>query len=76
MPENKDDILPCDKPGSLIQATRRLLLNDPRTHHALAKELGVPFYWLRAFIADEIKAPSVNRVQYLYEKLSGSKIAR
>lgn len=74
MPNDKSNDLPCDKPGTLIQATRKLLLNDPRSQYDLAKDMGVPFYWLRAFAADEIRAPSVNRVQYLYEKLNGTKI--
>jgi hypothetical protein len=66
---------PCDKPGTLIEATRKLLKNDPRSQPRIAEDLGVPFHWLKAFMADEIEAPSVNRVQYLYEKLSGHRLA-
>jgi hypothetical protein len=65
----------CDRPGTLIEATRKLLHNDKRSRPKLAKDLEVPFHWLKAFMADEIDAPSVNRVQYIYEKLSGSRIA-
>lgn len=64
----------CDQPGSLIEATRHLLKRDERTHEQLSKELNVPFHWLRSFMAGEIEAPSVNRVQYIYEKLSGSRL--
>lgn len=74
MPSPKPDTLPCDKPGSLIIATRKLLERDPRSRHQLALDLGVPFYWLNVFIQGAIEAPSVNRVQYIYEKLSGQKV--
>ena len=35
---------------------------------------GLSFYWLRKFQAGEIKDPSVNRVQRLYEYLSGKRL--
>lgn len=64
----------CDKAGTLIMATRRLLARDERPIETLAAELGVPFYWLKSFKAGDIDAPSVNRVQFIYEKLSGHKM--
>lgn len=33
-------------------------------------DTGLPFYWLRKVASGEIKNPSVNRVQYLYEHLT------
>ncbi len=67
-------LLKCDAPGSLVLATRRLIRADKRSHHQLALDLGVPFYWLKSFIHGVADSPSVNRVQYIYEKLSGSKL--
>jgi hypothetical protein len=64
-----------DSPGSLIKRTRELLKSDKRKLHEIYRDTGIPFHWLRKFSADEIPNPSVNRVQYLYEKLSGKKIA-
>lgn len=66
--------LACDKPGTLITATRRLLERDERPRVQLAADLGVPLHWLNTFIQGGIDAPSVNRIQYIYEKLSGHKM--
>lgn len=68
-------VSPYDKPGSLIRATRRLLNESEKSLLILSQELGVPFYWLAAFRQNRIASPSVNRVQYIYEKLSGKVIA-
>jgi hypothetical protein len=61
----------CDEMGSLLRETLKLIneRSDGLLH--IANETGVPFYWLRKFTYNEIPSPSVNRVQYLYEKLSG-----
>lgn len=67
-------LFPCDKPGSLLLATRKLVCNDPRTQEQLARDLDIPFHWLRAFMAGVSKSTGVNRVQYIYEKLSGHKV--
>jgi len=63
-----------DKPGSLMQKTITLIREDQRSLLELYSETGIPFYWLRKFVNNEFKNPSVNRVQYLYEFLSNSKI--
>lgn len=35
---------------------------------------GIPFYWLKQFSCCKTADPSVNRVQQLYEFLSGKKL--
>lgn len=65
---------PFDQPGSLIKATLNLVQKDGRNPVQLYRDTGLPFHWLTKFIHGDIDAPSVNRVQYLYEKLSGKKI--
>lgn len=37
-------------------------------------ETGLSFYWLRRFASNGFKNPSVNRVQHLFEHLSGSRL--
>ena len=65
----------ADKMSTLLRATFALLEQDQRTLFQISKDTGVPFYWLRKFSAQDIQAPSVNRVQFLYEKLSNKKLA-
>lgn len=62
--------------GSLLERTVELLREDmkDRTLLELHKETGLPFYWLRKMAGRETKDPSVNRVQALYEYLSGDKL--
>lgn len=67
-------IPPCDQPQSLVTVTQNLIKKDKRTRYDLAKELEIPFHWLNSFAQGYIDAPSVNRVQYIYEKLSGKKL--
>lgn len=64
----------CDREGSLMTATLDLLKKDSRSLLQIYDETGVPFYWLRRFVTGGYKNPSVNRVQYLFEKLSGKKL--
>ena len=63
-----------DKPQSLHINTRQLLKDDPRTLTMLSQATAVPFFWLKKFSAGEIPNPGVNRVQYLYEFLTKSKL--
>lgn len=58
-----------DNPLSLMKETKRLL--KARDLLEVYAETRVPFYWLRKFAAGEFQNPSVNRVQYLYEHLTG-----
>jgi hypothetical protein len=56
-------------------ATTNLLRSDPRTLIKIYSDTGIPYYWLKKFSAGEFNNPSVNRVQDLYEHLSGKKLA-
>ena len=66
--------LACDAPQSLFSKTRELLDKDSRTPLELHQVTGIPFYWLTSFQKGKIKNPAVNRVQYLYEYLTGKKL--
>lgn len=62
---------------SLMERTHRLLRESDRSIADIAGGLHgseVTFYWLRKFSAGIIKDPSVNKVQVLYEYLTGTKI--
>lgn len=61
-----------DNPASLMLNTRRLL-ND-RDLLQVHRETLIPYHWLLKFHKGTFNNPSVNRVQYLYEQLSGLKI--
>ena len=65
----------CDKPQSLLLITLDLINKDERKLPDLYKETGIPFYWLRKFKAGQIPNPSVNRIQFLYEFLSGQSLS-
>lgn len=63
-------------PPSLLSRTRQLLLERAKTQSMLDihKETGLPFYWLRKVASGQIKDPGVNRIQQLYEHLSGDQL--
>lgn len=65
----------CDKPHSLLLKTKELLTNDNRTLIEIHRQSGIPFYWLQKFSSKNFENPSVNRVQYLYEFLTNTKLA-
>lgn len=71
MPLSKPDV---DAPGSLYEATLKLVNKDPKGLLSVQVRTGVPLYWLRKFAADKIPKPNVNRMQLIFEKLSGRKI--
>lgn len=57
--------------GSLQSKTRSLLQSCEKGYPHIYKETGLPQHWLRKFAAGEFRDPSVNRVQTLYEYLTG-----
>lgn len=63
-----------DDRNTLHDATIKAVHDDPRTLRMISQATGIPFYWLKKLSANEIKAPNVNRVQYLFEFLSKSKL--
>ena len=56
---------------SLMKVTRDLLQRDKRTQQEIHQGTGIPFHWIQQFSFGKFKNPSVNRVQNLYEFLSG-----
>jgi len=64
----------CDRRGALLTKTLKLVKDEPRGLLAVYQKTGVPFYWLRKFAAGKIPNPGVNRVEFLYERLSGKKV--
>jgi hypothetical protein len=75
MPPKWRETGPWDEPQSLMDATVKLINDDPRTLLEIWRDTGVPFYWLQNLVKYKYANPSVNRVQYIYEKLSGEKLA-
>lgn len=61
-----------DQPGDLMKRTIELVRE--RTPLKVYDETKISFYWLRKFAAGGFQNPSVNRVQYLYEHLTGKKL--
>lgn len=60
--------------GSLYTRTLSLLGTCSLTLIDIHKASGLPFYWLKKFSAGEIRDPSVNKVQKLYEFLTKRKL--
>lgn len=60
--------------GTLLEKTLMLMKRSQRqkTLPEISKDTGLPFYWLRKFASGDISDPSVNKVQILYEYLSGT----
>lgn len=71
-----DKTLACDRPGSLLTMTLRLIDRDSakRSRTQLAHDLGIPAHWLNSFVQGAIDAPNVNRIQFIYEALSGKEL--
>ena len=59
-------------PGTLLLETRELLTGQDL--YQIALHTGLPQPWLRTLALGQIVNPSVNRVQKLYEHLSGRKL--
>lgn len=60
--------------GSLHSRTLDLLEQSRIPLPEIYKETHLPYYWLKKFSSGEIRDPSVNRVQRLYEFLAGRKL--
>lgn len=59
------------KPKSLKHRAWLLLKETDLSYQEVANRLGVTSTWVRMFLDEKIKDPSVNTVQRLYETLSG-----
>ena len=75
-PKGKLILQEYDKPLSLLVTTRQLIKQDKRSLLMISQATNIPFYWLKKFSAGEIPNPAVNRVQYLYEFISKSKLIK
>lgn len=61
---------------SLQVTTLKLLKEDARSLFNIAKESDISYYWLRKFSSGAFKEPSVDKVQSLYEFLTGHGLVR
>lgn len=61
--------------GSLHEQTLELLHASPKPLIQLYDETRIPIGWLSTFKRGSVKDPSVNRVQRLYEHLSGRSLS-
>ncbi len=67
MPHFKDET-PTE---SLHLITLELLRSSPEDTAAVAVATGLSYSWIVTFAADRMRNPSVNKVQRLYEYLTG-----
>jgi transcriptional regulator with XRE-family HTH domain len=65
-----------DSPGLLMKRTRKLLAEHDKTYPEIAAETGISIYWLLKFGSGNVRNPSVNRVEHLYEYLSGERLVK
>lgn len=63
-----------DQPMTFMQATIDLIEKDGRTDLELYRATGIPHHWIANLRKGNCLNPSVNRVQYLFEYLSGRKL--
>jgi hypothetical protein len=62
-----------DAPNTILRRTRALLLR--REILEVHVETKIPYYWLRKLRSNEpLRGANVNRVQFLYEYLSGEPV--
>ena len=67
MPKRKDATETC----SLHRLTLELLHTADETTFAVAVATGLTYSWIVAFSANKMRNPSANKVQRLYEYLTG-----
>jgi hypothetical protein len=60
--------------GTLLERTQELLKESGKTSLDIFRDTNIPYYWLNQFRDGRSRDPSVNRVQALYEYLSGTKL--
>lgn len=60
-----------EESGSLLLKTQRLLFDTELTHAEIFLATNIPIHWLTNFARGKTLDPSVNRVQKLYEYLTG-----
>jgi len=60
-----------DKPGPFLGMVRQMLIDDDRHYVILAGDLKVPAIWLKKIMEGEITNPGLNRMEYVFEQLTG-----
>jgi hypothetical protein len=60
--------------GKLLSKTRELLANTSETYLDIYSATGLTPTWLSLVANDKLKDPSVNKIQKLYEHLSGKEL--
>lgn len=60
---------------SLLKRTRALIAESGKTHMQICIATGLQVNWISGISSGRIRDPSVNRIQKLYEYLTGNKLA-
>ncbi len=63
-----------DKPGAFLATVRKLINENERPYVLLAGDLKVPAIWLKKVADGDIENPGLNRIEYVYEQLTGKKL--
>lgn len=71
-----NDTTKCDRTGTLVLRTQTLVKDYSDGLVALSHRSKIPFWWLRKFAAGQIASPGANRLQYLYEYLTGKPLVK
>lgn len=76
---NRNKIAECDQPGALHKRALELLAAECTKENGdalwlIAAKIKIPYHWLVALRRGAIKQPSVNRIQWMIEQLSGRKV--
>lgn len=66
--------MPLCPEGTLLVQTRRALQQSEQTYLEIYKATGLDPNWLGLLARDKTRNPSVNKVQQLYEHLTGKKL--
>jgi hypothetical protein len=66
----------CDSPQTLVLKTRSLTNNYAEGLATLSHHTGIPFHWLHKFAGGRIPNPRANRLQFLYEFLTGKPLVK
>lgn len=60
---------------TLLARTRKLLRESDQSHLQIYKATGLTPFWLSSIATGKVADPSVNRIQALYEFLSGKELS-
>ena len=66
--------MPLCPEGTLLVHTRRALQTSEQTYLEIYNATGLDPNWLSGLVRGKTKNPSVNKVQTLYEHLTGKKL--